>query len=96
MNRETLTRRVQDRANCTAALAQAAVEAILESIEDALQRGEDITISRFGSFVVSTRKASVMRNPRTGEQMSLPASRNVRFKAAKALKDSLAAAPVND
>lgn len=54
-----------------------------------LTRGEDVKISGFGNFSVKERDARMGRNPKTGEEISIPASKNVQFKAGKALKDAL-------
>ena len=58
-----------------------------KTIEDALAGGDTVALSGFGSFQCKDRAARQGRNPRTGETMTIPASRAVTFKAAKALKD---------
>jgi DNA-binding protein HU-beta len=69
--------------------AQAALNSLLESIEQALMRGEAVTLSGFGTFKVSERKARTGRNPRTGEAIAIKAKRSPRFVPGKALKTAV-------
>ena len=69
--------------------AAAAFDAFVGYISDSCQRGERCAIPGLGSFSVSQRKAREGRNPRTNEKITIPASKNVRFKAGKDLKDSV-------
>lgn len=71
--------------------ATAAFDTFVNYITDACQRGDRCAIPGLGSFAVTERKAREGRNPRTKEAITIPASRNVRFKAGKDLKDALAA-----
>ena len=70
------------------ALARA-VDAVFEVVADSLASGEPVQVSGFGSFKVKDRPARKARNPRTGEEMEIAASKAVAFQPAKALKDSL-------
>ncbi len=54
-----------------------------------LTKGEDVKIAGFGNFSVKERAERVGRNPRTGEELTIPATKNVQFKAGKALKDAV-------
>ena len=66
------------------------VEAVFDCIGDNLSDpGDRVQIPGFGSFTVSRRAARTGRNPQTGESIDIAASNNVRFKAGKALKDSV-------
>jgi len=67
--------------------AAAAFEAFVGYLSEACQNGERCVIPGLGSFSVSHRKAREGRNPRTKEKIAIPASRNVRFKAGKDLRD---------
>jgi len=67
--------------------ATAAFEAFVSYISDSCQKGERCAIPGLGSFAVSQRKAREGRNPRTKEKISIPASKNVRFKAGKDLRE---------
>ncbi len=67
--------------------AALAVETTFESLRGALNRGEKVVISNFGTFRVKSRQPRTGRNPKTGAQVSVPARRGVRFKASKNLLD---------
>ncbi len=67
--------------------ASAAFDAFVGYIADSCQRGERCAIPGLGSFNLSQRKAREGRNPRTNEKINIPASKNVRFKAGKELRD---------
>lgn len=69
--------------------ATSAFDAFVGYISDSCQRGERCAIPGLGSFSVSQRKAREGRNPRTKEKITIPASKNVRFKAGKDLRDQL-------
>jgi len=69
--------------------AQAAVNCIFSSIPKAMKKGTPVTIAGFGTFKVSKRKARTGRNPRTGEEIKIKASKAPRFVASKTLKDLL-------
>ena len=70
-------------------LAERAVNNVFDDIEGALQKGDKVNISGFGTFSISSRKARVGRNPKTGESIEISASRAAKFKAGKTLKDAL-------
>ena len=65
--------------------ASLAVETPFETVRQALSRGEKVVVSNFGTFRVKPRQPRVGRNPKTGEQVSVPSRRGVRFKASKNL-----------
>ena len=69
--------------------AQRATEAVFDAITKTLSRGEDVTITGFGTFRVAKRAAREGRNPKTGEKIHIAASVVPKFKAGKALKDSV-------
>jgi DNA-binding protein HU-beta len=69
--------------------AAAAFTAFVSYISDACQTGDRCAIPGLGSFHVTSRKAREGRNPRTKERLTIPASKNVRFKAGKDLRDAL-------
>ena len=73
--------------------ATAAFDAFVSYIADACHSGERCAVPGLGSFHVTQRKAREGRNPRTKEPINIPASRNVRFKAGKDLRDLLNVAP---
>ena len=65
------------------------VSALAETITDALKKGEKITLVGFGSFEVKKRAARKGRNPQTGEEIKIAASKAPVFKAGKSLKDAV-------
>ena len=73
----------------TLAQAETVYEKLFGVIGTALKKGDDIAISGFGSFKVVNRKARKGRNPRTGKEIQIQASKAVKFTPGKALKESL-------
>ena len=69
--------------------ASGAFDAFVNYISDSCQRGDRCAIPGLGSFAVTERKAREGRNPRTKETITIPASKNVRFKAGKDLRDQV-------
>ena len=69
--------------------AQGAVDCILETITKALKKGDTVTLVGFGTFKVIKRKARKGRNPQTGEEIKIGASKAPKFVAGKSLKDAL-------
>jgi DNA-binding protein HU-beta len=66
--------------------AEEAVETVFEAMKNALGRGERIELRRFGVFNVRPRKTGIGRNPRTGQEVSIPPGKAVRFKPGKELQ----------
>lgn len=66
--------------------AEQAVDALFNSMKDALARGDRIELRGFGVFVVKPRKRGIGRNPRTGEEVSIPSGKTIRFKPGKELQ----------
>ena len=69
--------------------ATAAVDAVFSSIQDDLKKGEKVQLIGFGNFEVRERAARKGRNPQTGEEIEIAASKVPAFKAGKALKDAV-------
>jgi len=69
--------------------AQAAVDCVLSSIIQALGKGDAVSVAGFGTFKVAERKARKGRNPQTGEEIFIAASKAPKFVAAKALKEAV-------
>ena len=82
-----------EQAGITKKEATAAFDAFVSYVSDSCQRGDRCAIPGLGSFSVSHRKAREGRNPRTKESITIPASKNVKFKAGKDLRDLLNTAP---
>lgn len=68
---------------------KAVIDATVEQIKTELVAGNKVALAAFGTFEVRTRAERVGRNPRSGEEMVVPASKNVGFKAGSALKAAL-------
>ena len=66
--------------------AEQAVETVFDTMKDALGRGDRIELRRFGVFNVKPRKTGIGRNPRTGQEVSIPPGKAVRFKPGKELQ----------
>ena len=90
MNKTELIAAVAEKTDLSKKHADAAVSAVLGAITDALTAGDKIQLVGFGTFEVRNRAAKQGRNPRTGETMTVPASKVPAFKAGKALKDAVA------
>ena len=69
--------------------AQAAMESLLSTITTALKKGDSVTLTGFGTFKVSKRKAREGRNPRTGEKIKIKAKKVAQFVPGKALKEAV-------
>ena len=66
-----------------------AVDGVFDAITSALKSGEEVRLVGFGTFSVSSRAASEGRNPRTGQKINIPASKQPKFKAGKGLRDAV-------
>ena len=71
----------------TKAKAEEALEAVVSSLREALAAGESVTFTGFGSFKVVSRAARKGRNPRTGKEVTIPASKVAKFTPGKGLKE---------
>ena len=91
MNKAALVEVIQGVTNGTKSGAEDIMEAVLEAIIKSLKKGDEVSIAGLGAFSVKQRKARMARNPKTGAAVSVPATRVVKFRVAKALKDIVAA-----
>lgn len=89
MNKAELIDAVADSADLSKASAGRAVDAAIEAVTSALRKGDNVTLVGFGTFSVRSRAARLGRNPRTGEEIQIKASKVPGFKAGKALKDAI-------
>ena len=87
MNKTELVAAVAEQAGLSKKDAEAAVKAFTDVVAEALKAGDKIQLVGFGTFEVSERAAREGGNPRTGETMTIEASKTPKFKAGKALKD---------
>jgi DNA-binding protein HU-beta len=89
VNKTDLINAVSESANLTKKEAGLAVDAVFESIQKSLSNGEKVQLIGFGNFEVRERAARKGRNPQTGKEIEIPASKVPGFKAGKALKDAV-------
>lgn len=90
MNKAELVAAVAEKTALSKKDSEKAVNAAFEAIAEALAQGGKVQLVGFGSFETKARNARIGRNPRTKEEIKIPASRVPAFKAGKALKDAIA------
>ena len=90
MNKTELIAAVAEKTGLTKRDAERVVSATFETVTDTIKKGEKVSVSGFGIFEVKTREARVGRNPRTKEEIKIPATKLPAFKASKTLKDAIA------
>ena len=89
MNKTELIAAVAEKAEISKKDAEKAVKAFTDAVAEELAKGGKVQLVGFGNFEVSERPAREGRNPRTGETMTIAASKTPKFKAGKALKEAL-------
>jgi DNA-binding protein HU-beta len=89
MNKAELIDAVASSADLSKASATEAVDAVVDTITESLSNGDSVTLVGFGTFEVRARAARMGRNPQTGEEIQIKASKAPAFKAGKALKDAV-------
>jgi len=89
MNKNDLIAAVSENSELSKADATKAVDAVFDTISNTLKGGDEVRLVGFGTFSVAHRKQSKGRNPRTGEEITIPASNQPKFKAGKGLKDAV-------
>jgi len=89
VNKNDLVTAVAEKTGLSKGEAEKSVDAVFESITQSLKGGQEVRLVGFGTFVVTNRAASEGRNPRTGEKIAIPASKQPKFKAGKGLKDAV-------
>ncbi|MEQ8290282.1 MAG: HU family DNA-binding protein [Gammaproteobacteria bacterium] len=89
MNKAELIDAIADSADLSKAAAGRALDSAIDTITKALKKGDTVTLVGFGTFSVRKRNARTGRNPRTGEEIKIKASKVPGFKAGKALKDAI-------
>jgi len=87
MTKAELVEEVAKESDLTKKDAEVIVQTVLDSITDALQRGDGIELRGFGSFRIRTRSPRQGRNPKTGSDVSVPAKKVPHFKPGKELRD---------
>ncbi len=89
MNKTELVAAISTKSSVSKKDAEAVVKAFTEVVTEELKKGEKIQLVGFGTFEVSERPARTGRNPQTGKEMKIAASKAPKFKAGKALKDAI-------
>lgn len=89
MNKAELVAAIADKTSFTKKDSETALKAVIESVTEALVKGDKVQIVGFGSFEVKERAAHEGHNPQTNKKMMIPASKKPTFRAGKALKDAV-------
>lgn len=88
-NKNELIAAVANQAKLGKTDAARAVDAVINVIGSSLKKGQEVRLVGFGTFLVQKRKATTGRNPRTGAKINIPASKQPKFRAGKALKEAV-------
>ena len=86
MTKKDIVAEVVHRTGLSKTEAEVAVETVVETMKRSMERGERIEVRGFGVFDIRPRKTGIGRNPRTGEEVTIPPGRAVRFKPGKGLR----------
>jgi len=89
VNKAELIDAIADSADLSKASASRALDAVIDSVTNALKAGDQVSLVGFGTFAVKDRAARTGRNPKTGQPIEIAASKVPGFKAGKALKDAV-------
>ena len=89
MNKDKLVDSIAEKLGSTKAEAERVINVALDEITNALSRGEEVALTGFGTFQVSSRQARAGVNPRTGEKIQIAAIKVPKFRAGKALKEAV-------
>ncbi len=89
MNKAELVLAIAEKADISKKDAEKALKAFTDVVAEGMKKGEKIQLVGFGTFEVSERAERVGRNPQSGKEMKIPASKAPKFKAGKALKDMI-------
>ncbi len=89
MTKADLVEKIAEKANLTKADAERSLNAFIDAVETTLVKDGKLTLTGFGTFAVETRKERKGRNPQTGAEITIPASKVVKFRPGKLLKDAV-------
>lgn len=89
MNKAELIEKISEATGLTKRDSEASANAFIETIQDSLKKGEKVAIAGFGTFDVSKRKERIGRNPKTGQEIKIEASKAPKFKPGKSFKEML-------
>ncbi len=89
MNKADIVEVMHAKLGSTKVAAEEVVDLVFDSITNSLKKGEEVSVAGFGIFLVKQRAARQARNPRTGAMVSVPAMKVPKFRAGKALKETV-------
>jgi len=89
MTKAELINTISSSAKISKAAAAKAIDSFINGVTKALKKGEKVTLAGFGTFSVTKRKARRGRNPKTGAEIKIPATKTPKFTAGKALKSAV-------
>jgi nucleoid DNA-binding protein len=89
MNKTQLIDSIAVKAEITKKEAHKALDAFIDSITETLKLGVEINLNGFGTFAITHRKERIGRNPKTGEELTIKASKSPSFKSSKQLKEAV-------
>ena len=89
MNKSELIAALADKTKLSKKDAEKVLDTFIDTVSDTLSKGEKVQLIGFGTFDVKNRPARTARNPRTGAELKIKASKSPTFKAGKALKDKV-------
>lgn len=89
MNKNDLINAIADSTDLSKVKVGEVLDSFVNVVTKALKKGEEVRLIGFGTFAVSKRKATKGHNPRTGEEIKIPASKQPKFKAGKTLKEAI-------
>ena len=89
MTKGEIVEAIANETELTKAASEKALNAFIETVKKSLKKGNDVSLVGFGTFSVSKRKARTGRNPQTGEELKIAATKVPKFKAGKGLKDAV-------
>ena len=89
ITKENLIDVLAQKASCSKKEASDSLNLVIDEITSALKKGNEVTLTGFGTFKVSSRKARTGRNPKTGAIIKIPAKKVTKFKAGKSLKEAV-------
>lgn len=91
MHKIDIVKAIADQTGCLQKDANLLVDTFIENVKEALRKGEKVTLIGFGTFSVVDTKAKTGRNPQTGKEIKIPASKKIRFSVGKTLKEEIKA-----
>ena len=89
MNKSELVKEISERTSTTLKDTERFLNAFIEAVSKAMKKGDDVALVGFGTFSVTERAERIGRNFKTGKNIPIPASKSVKFKAGKVLKDTV-------